>query len=74
MLEMFVIQHTSIWSNFKKNKRKYNFYCVTMPMMTPQIFKYVDSTKTQKLTLFFLQIEKFINYTPRAILLQKKVL
>ena len=48
-----------------------------MPMMASQILKSVDFTKTQKpryldnKTLFFLQIKKFINYTSRAILLQK---
>ena len=47
-------------------------------MMTSQILKYVDFTKTQKSkylrneTLFFLQIKKIFNYTSRAtILLQK---
>ena len=52
-----------------------------MPMMTSQILKYVDFTKTQKSkylrneTLFFLQIKKIFNYTSRAtILLQKIVL
>ena len=48
-----------------------------MPMMTSQILKSVDFTKTQKSTyienetLLFLQIKKFINYTSRATLLQK---
>ena len=48
-----------------------------MLMMIPQILKSLDFTKTQKSrcleneTLFFLQIKKFINYTSRAILLQK---
>ena len=43
-------------------------------MMTSQILKFVDFTKTQKSryleneTLFFLQIKKFINYTLRATL------
>ena len=43
-------------------------------MMTSQILKFVDFTKTQKSryleneTLFFLQITKFINYTSRATL------
>ena len=51
-----------------------------MHMMTSQILKSVDFTKTQKCrylenkTLFFLQIIKFINYTSSAILLQKIVL
>ena len=49
-------------------------------MMMSQILKSVDFTKTQKSTylenetLFFLQMKKFINYTLRAILLQKIVL
>ena len=51
-----------------------------MPMMTSQILKSVDFTKTQKTryleneTLFFLQIKKFINYTLKVVLLQKIVL
>ena len=51
-----------------------------MPMMTSQISKFVDFTKTQKSrylkneTLFFLQTKKFINYTSRATLRQKIVL
>ena len=46
-------------------------------MMTSQILKRVDFTKTQKSknlkneTLFFLQIQIFINYISRATLLQK---
>ena len=50
-----------------------------MPMMTSQIFKHVDFTKTQKSrylqteTLFFLQIRKFIHCTSRATSLQKIV-
>ena len=46
-------------------------------MIMLQILKSVDFTVTQKCryledeTLFFLQIEKFINYTSRATLLQK---
>ena len=45
-------------------------------MMTSQILKFVDFTKTQKSrylekeTLFFLQIKELINYTSRAILWQ----
>ena len=45
-------------------------------MMTSQILKSVDSTKTQKSrdfeneTLFFLQIKKFIIYTWKTTLLQ----
>ena len=47
-----------------------------MFMMTSQISKRVDFTKTQKSknleneTLFFLQIKKIINYTSSAALLQ----
>ena len=43
-------------------------------MMTSQILKFVDFTKTQKSrylenkTLVFLQIKKLINYTSRATL------
>ena len=46
-------------------------------MMTSQILKSVDFTKTQKArylenkTLFFLQIKKFINYILRTTFLQK---
>ena len=49
-------------------------------MMTSQILKSVDFTKAQKSmylenkTLFYLQIQKVINYTSRAALLQKTVL
>ena len=45
--------------------------------MTSQILKFVDFKKTQKskylenMTLFFLQIKKFINYTSKATLWQK---
>ena len=48
-----------------------------MPVMTSQILKSVDFTKTQRCryleneTLFFLQIKNLINYTLRATLLQK---
>ena len=47
-----------------------------MPMMTSQILKFVDFTKTQKSRYledetFFLQIKEFINYTSRATLWQK---
>ena len=46
--------------------------------MLPQIFMFVDSSKTQKLkyleseTLFFLQIKLFIQYILVAIMWQKK--
>ena len=59
--------------------QKCNFHYVAMPMMTSQILKTVDFTKTQKSrylenkTLFFLQIKKSFNYTSRATLLQKIV-
>ena len=49
-------------------------------MMTSQILRPVDLTKTQNPryleneTLFFLQVKKFINYTSRANLFKKKVL
>ena len=45
-----------------------------MPIMTSQILKSADLTKTQKFrylenkTLFFLQIQKFINYISKATL------
>ena len=48
-----------------------------MSMMMSQILKFVNFTKTQKsrhlenVTLFFLQIKKFINYTSKATLWQK---
>ena len=47
-----------------------------MSMMTSQILKFVDFTKTQKSRYlenetFFLQIKKFIHYTSRATLWQK---
>ena len=51
-----------------------------MPIMTSQILKSVDSTKTGKSryleneTLFFLQIKKSINYASRATLWQKIIL
>ena len=49
-------------------------------MITSQILKSVDFTKTQKSryvknkTLFVLQIKQIINYTSRATLLQETVL
>ena len=54
--------------------QKCNFHYVAMPMMTSQILKSMDFTKTQKSryleneTSFFLQIKKIINYTSRATL------
>ena len=84
LLEMFVIQHTSVWPNFilivirfTRNKYKGNFHYVTMPMMTSQILKSADFTETQKCTylenetLFFLQIKQIINYTSKATLFRK---
>ena len=53
------------------------FQYVAMPMVTSQILKFRDFTKTQKSrylenkTLFFLQIEKFVNYTSTTTLWQK---
>ena len=50
-----------------------------MPMMTSQILKSVDFTKTQTSRhlkneiLSFLQIKKIMNYTARVTLLQKIV-
>ena len=57
MLEMFVIQHTSIWPNFilivlRIKKNKHNFHYVAMPMTTSQILKFVDFTKIQKSKYF----------------------
>ena len=49
-----------------------------MLMMTSQILKSADFTKTQKSryleneTIFFLQIFKFINYTSRVTLYDKE--
>ena len=49
-------------------------------MMASWIFKFVDFTKTQKSrdleneTLFFLQINKFVNHTSKATLGQKILL
>ena len=48
-------------------------------MMTSEILKFVDFTKTQNFRYlenetFFLQIKKIINYTSRATLWQKIVL
>ena len=49
---------------FKRNKNKYNFQYVAMHMVTSQILKSVNFTKTEKSryleneTMFFLQIKK----------------
>ena len=51
-----------------------------MPIMTSQILRSEDFTKTQKSRylenkmVFFLQINKFINYISTATLVQKIVL
>ena len=49
-----------------------------MPMVTAQILKAVDFTKTSRYleneALFFLQMKRFINYISRGTLLQKIVL
>ena len=55
---------------------KFNFHYVAMSIMTSQILKSVDFTKTRSKyleneTLFFLQVRKFINCT--STLLQKIV-
>ena len=55
-----------------------NFHIEAMFMMTSQILKSVDFTKTQKSrhleneTLFFLQIKRFVNNRSRTTLSQKK--
>ena len=83
MLEMFVIQHASIYLNFTLivlrilKKRICNFHYVAMPMMTSQILKFVDFTKTQisrERKIILSSNKKFINYKSRATLLQKIVL
>ena len=81
---MFAKRYPSILPNFtlivlwiQKNKQKCNFHYAAMSMMTSQILKSVNFTKTQKPrylkneTLFLLQIKKFINYTSRATLWEK---
>ena len=84
---MFVIQHTSILIKFhfdstlrfQRNKHKCNFHYEAMPMMTSQILRSMDFTKSQKPryleneTTFSLQIKKFINYTLKATFQQKIV-
>ena len=56
---------------------KCNFHYAAKSMMTSQILKFLDFTKTQKSwyleeeTLVFLQIKKFISYTSRVTLWQK---
>ena len=64
MLEIFVIKYTSIlqYLGFKRNKQKCNLHYVAMHMMTSQILKFVDFTKTQKSRYLenetFLEIKK----------------
>ena len=64
----------------QKNKLKYNFHYVAKSTMASQVLKFVDFTKTWKAryveneALLFLQIKKFINYTPRTNLWQEIVL
>ena len=70
---MFIITYTSIQPNFlmlvlmiqkKKAKHNCNFHYAAMSMVTSQILKIMDFTKTQKSryleneTLFFLYIQK----------------
>ena len=82
MLEMFIIQHISIWPNFiligfriqNELRLSVNFHHVAMLMMTSQTLKSVDITKAQKSrnleneTLFLLQIKKIITCASRATL------
>ena len=80
---MFAKRYPSILPNFtlivlwiQKNKQKCNFHYAAMSMMTSQILKFVDFTKTQKSRYlknetFLLQIKKFIDYTSRATLWEK---
>ena len=71
-----VFDQISFWQylGFKKNKHKSKYRYRAILMMTSQIWKSADFTKTQKSrylenkTLFFLQIFKFINYTSRVTL------
>ena len=60
---------------FQRNKLKCNFHYEAMPMMTSQILRSVDFTKSQRprylennKTLFSLQIKKIINYKSKATL------
>ena len=81
-IQMILMMKTNILNNriLRLNKRKRNFHYVAMLMMTLQILKSVNFTKTQKSryleneTLFFFSKKEFINYTSRATLLQKLVL
>ena len=58
-LEMFAIQHRSIWPNFiliapgiQKNKRKCNFHDVAIPMKTLQISKSADFKKKKSVDIW----------------------
>ena len=63
-----VFDQMSFWQylEFKRNKHKYNSHYTAMPMVTSQILKFVDFTKTKRSgyleneTFFFLRIKKFI--------------
>ena len=86
MLEMFVIEKTSIWPSFIlivlriQKKQASNFHCSNAydDITDFKICEFkkehqnLDMSRTKQ--YFFLQIKKFINYTSRAILLQKIVL
>ena len=59
-----------------KSYKELELVCLAMPLMTSQILKYVDFTKTQKSRYlvnetFFLQIKKIINYTSRLLCCKK---
>ena len=73
-----LFDQVSFWWDlgFKRNKHKCDFHYVTMLVMTSQVLKCMDFTKTQKAKnlkneTFFLRIKEFINYTSSATLLQK---
>ena len=46
---------------FKRKKRKCNFHYVAMPIMTSQILKFMDFTKTQKSK--YLENETFMKHS-----------
>ena len=63
-------------SRFKRNKQKYNFHNAAMSMITSQILKFVDFTKTQKFRYhenetYFLQIKNSL-ITHQGLLYGKK--
>ena len=74
-----VFDQISFWQYLgSKRINKCNFHYVVMLMMTSQILKSVDFTKTQKSRYlenetFLLQIKKFINCASRATLWQKNI-